>query len=134
MSIRLGQEILDVSQRQGESHVHHHDQTDDLRRAIEISERVAHGLKLPPLGALRAFCLTAPLRLFPAGAIWPGGACTAGKRRLVTAHTSSGHLQIATADIAIWTDAVIQRQEERCTFWLAPYGINRWPLSHAWLA
>jgi hypothetical protein len=29
------------------SHVHHHDQTDDLRRAVEIAERVAHGLKLP---------------------------------------------------------------------------------------
>ena len=43
----LGQEILDVAQRQRVSHVHHHDQTDDLRRAIEIAERVAHGLKLP---------------------------------------------------------------------------------------
>jgi hypothetical protein len=51
----LGQEILDVSQRHGGSHVHHHDQTDDLRRAIEISERVAHGLKLPPRGALLVF-------------------------------------------------------------------------------
>ena len=47
----LGQEIPDVSQRHGESHVHHHDQTDDLRRAIEISERVANGLKLPSRGA-----------------------------------------------------------------------------------
>src|SRR6202142_3650108 len=47
----LGQQILDVAQRQGESHVHHHDQTDDLRRAIEITERVAHGLKLPRRGA-----------------------------------------------------------------------------------
>ena len=43
----LGQEILDVAQRQRVSHVHHHDQTDDLWRAVEISERVAHGLKLP---------------------------------------------------------------------------------------
>jgi hypothetical protein len=43
----LGQQILDVAQRQRVSHVHHHDQTDDLRRAIEIAERVAHGLKLP---------------------------------------------------------------------------------------
>ena len=40
----LGPQILDVAQRQGESHVHHHDQTDDLGRAIEITERVAHGL------------------------------------------------------------------------------------------
>src|SRR3984957_2024755 len=43
----LGQEVFDVAQRQRVSHVHHHDQTDDLRRAVEISERVAHGLKLP---------------------------------------------------------------------------------------
>src|ERR1700690_1399993 len=42
----LGQKILDVAQRQRVSDVHHHDQTDDLWRAVEISERVAHGLKL----------------------------------------------------------------------------------------
>jgi hypothetical protein len=48
MSIpRSARKILDVAQRQRVSHVHHHDQTDDLRRAIEIAERVAHGLKLP---------------------------------------------------------------------------------------
>jgi hypothetical protein len=35
----LGQEILDVTQREPVTHVHHHDQTDDLRRAIEISRR-----------------------------------------------------------------------------------------------
>src|SRR5271157_2174692 len=29
----LGQQILDVAQRQRISHVHHHDQTDDLRRS-----------------------------------------------------------------------------------------------------
>jgi CRISPR/Cas system-associated endonuclease Cas1 len=34
----LGQKILDVAQRQRVSHVHHHDQTDDLWRAIAISE------------------------------------------------------------------------------------------------
>jgi hypothetical protein len=28
-------------------HVHHHGQTDNLWQAIEISERIAHGLKLP---------------------------------------------------------------------------------------
>src|SRR3984893_108733 len=56
----LGQEIFDVSKRQRVSHVHHHDQTDDLRRAVEISERIAHGLKLPRRDALRAFCLTTP--------------------------------------------------------------------------
>jgi hypothetical protein len=28
-------------------HVHHYDQTDHLRRAVEISERVAHGLRDP---------------------------------------------------------------------------------------
>jgi hypothetical protein len=39
----LGQEILDVPQRERVSHVHHHDQTDDLRRAVQISERVDLG-------------------------------------------------------------------------------------------
>src|SRR5271166_6287789 len=43
----LGQQILDVARRQRISHVHHHDQTDNLRRTVEISERVAHGMKLP---------------------------------------------------------------------------------------
>src|SRR5579863_5825207 len=38
----LRQEIFDVAQRQRVSHVHHHDQTDDLWRAVEISERVGH--------------------------------------------------------------------------------------------
>jgi hypothetical protein len=56
----LGQEIFDVSKLQRVSHVHHHDQTDDLRRAVEISERIAHGLKLPRRDALRALCLTTP--------------------------------------------------------------------------
>ena len=36
----LGQEILDVAQRQRVFHVHHHDQTDYFWRAVEISERV----------------------------------------------------------------------------------------------
>src|SRR5437667_1800229 len=56
----LGQEILDVAQRQRESHVHHHDQTDDLWRAVEISERAAHGMKLPRSEAPRALGLTKP--------------------------------------------------------------------------
>jgi hypothetical protein len=56
----LGQEIVDVVQRQRVSHVHHHDQTDDLRRAVEISERVAHAPSLPRPEALRAFGLTEP--------------------------------------------------------------------------
>jgi hypothetical protein len=43
----LGQQILDVAQRQRVLHVHHHDQADDIRRAIEIAERVARCLKLP---------------------------------------------------------------------------------------
>src|SRR5271170_3827769 len=42
----LGQQILNVAQRQWVSHVHHHDQTDHFRRAVEISERVVHGLTL----------------------------------------------------------------------------------------
>jgi hypothetical protein len=40
----LGQEILDVAQRQRVPDVHHHDQTDHFWRAVEIPERVAHGL------------------------------------------------------------------------------------------
>src|SRR6202050_3235186 len=46
----LGQQILDVAQRQRLSHVHHHDQTDDLWRAVEISERIAHAPRLTQPG------------------------------------------------------------------------------------
>src|SRR5271168_3177135 len=56
----LGQQILDVAQRQWVPHVHHHHQTDDLRRTVEISERVAHGLKLPNLETARKIRLTLP--------------------------------------------------------------------------
>jgi hypothetical protein len=56
----LSQQILDVTQRERISHVHHHHETDDLRRAVEISVRIAHGLKLPRRDALRALCLTTP--------------------------------------------------------------------------
>ena len=38
----FGQQVLNVAQRQRISQVHHHDQTDDLWRAVEISERVGH--------------------------------------------------------------------------------------------
>jgi hypothetical protein len=55
-------QILDVAQRQRIFHVHHHDKTDDLRRAVEVSERVAHGLKLSRPAAPRAFGLTEPWR------------------------------------------------------------------------
>src|SRR5271165_4627173 len=57
----LGQEILDVAQRQRVFHVHHHDQTDHFWRAVEISERVAHGLKLPQPKTTRKIGLTMPL-------------------------------------------------------------------------
>jgi hypothetical protein len=56
----LGQEILDVAQRQWVSHVHHHDETDDLRRTVEISERVGHGPSLAWSEGPRAFALTSP--------------------------------------------------------------------------
>ena len=46
----LRQEILDVAQRQRVSHIHHHHQTNDFWRAVEIPERVAHGSKLPQPG------------------------------------------------------------------------------------
>ena len=44
------------------SDVHHHDQTDDLWRAVEISERVAHVLKLARPHAAQEFALTEPPR------------------------------------------------------------------------
>ena len=59
----LGQEILDVAEQQRVSHVHHHDQTDDLRRAVKISERIAHGPSLPRPEAPRAFGLTEPVAM-----------------------------------------------------------------------
>jgi hypothetical protein len=46
----LGQKILDVAERERVSHVHHHDQTDDLWRAVEISERIAHAPRLTQPG------------------------------------------------------------------------------------
>jgi hypothetical protein len=46
----LDQQILDVPQRQRKSDVHHHDQTDDLWRAVEISERIAHAQRLTQPG------------------------------------------------------------------------------------
>jgi hypothetical protein len=57
----LGQEIFDVAQRQRVSHVHHHHQTDDLRRAVEISERVANSSSLAWPEGPRAFGPTSPL-------------------------------------------------------------------------
>src|SRR5208283_1749157 len=45
----------------------HHDQTDDLWRAVEISERVAHRPSLPRAEASSAFCLTLPARGHPSG-------------------------------------------------------------------
>ena len=38
----LGQETLDVTQRQRVTDVHHHDQTDHFLRAVEISKRAAY--------------------------------------------------------------------------------------------
>ena len=58
----LGQEILDVAQRQRVLHVHHHDQTDHFWRAVEISERVTHGLKLPQPKRSQKIALTVPSR------------------------------------------------------------------------
>src|SRR5208337_110736 len=56
----LGQEILDVAQRKRVLHVHHHDQTDHFWRAVEISERVTHGLKLPQPKTSQKIALTVP--------------------------------------------------------------------------
>src|SRR3984885_12910157 len=54
----LGQQILDVAQRQRVSNVHHHDQTDDLWRAVEISERITHAPRLTQPRTAREFALT----------------------------------------------------------------------------
>src|SRR5271166_395710 len=56
----LGQEILDVALRQRVLHVHHHDQTDHFWRAVEISERTTHGLKLPQPKTSQKIALTVP--------------------------------------------------------------------------
>src|SRR5271166_4541983 len=56
----LGQEILDVAQRQRVFHVHHHDQTDYFWRAVEIPERVAHAPKLPQPETAQEIGLTEP--------------------------------------------------------------------------
>src|SRR5208283_396956 len=69
----LGQQILDVAQRQWVSHVHHHDQTDDLWRTVEISKRVAHCAYLPRPRHPRAFGLTLP---------WPRSEQTRGLERI----------------------------------------------------
>ncbi len=58
----LGQKIFDVAQRQRVFHVHHHDQTDHFWRAVEISERVAHGPKLPQPKTARKIALTTPFK------------------------------------------------------------------------
>src|SRR5271155_5214017 len=56
----LGQKILDVAQRQRVSDVHHHDPDGRLWRAVEISERVTHVLKLARPQAAPEFALTEP--------------------------------------------------------------------------
>ena len=56
----LRQEILDIAQRQRVSHIHHHHQTNDFWRAVEIPERVAHGSKLPQPGKAQEIGLTEP--------------------------------------------------------------------------
>ena len=67
----LRQEILDVAQRQRVFHVHHHDQTDHCWRAVEIPERVTHGLMLPRSKTAPEFGLTTPH-----GGGWVNGAGT----------------------------------------------------------
>src|SRR5271166_5424095 len=62
----LRQQILDDAQGERVSHLHHHDETDDLRRTVEISERVAHGINLPRPRHPRAFGLTLPSAVLPA--------------------------------------------------------------------
>jgi hypothetical protein len=64
----LGEQVLDVPQRQREPHVHHHHQADHLRGRIEVAEwagwfaEAGHDRPLAS-GALKsgAFALTEPL-------------------------------------------------------------------------
>jgi hypothetical protein len=51
----------EMSQDKRVSHVHHRDQTDDLSRAIEILERIAHAPWLTQSGTAREFSLTLPV-------------------------------------------------------------------------
>src|SRR5271163_1037547 len=81
----LGQEILDVAQRQRVSHIHHHDQTDDLRRAVEISERVAHGPIVPRPETPRALRLTKPPPRFRAASMLR----TSGRPTVITSYGST---------------------------------------------
>ena len=106
----LGQEILDVAQRQWVSDVHHHDQTDDLWRAVEISERVAHASMLTRPHAGPEFALTEPdagpgmnllqdLRHSPApGTLRPIGVRSDGgkleRMAAQTAKIEAGHMHV----------------------------------------
>ena len=58
----LGQEIVDVAQRQRVLDVHHHRQPNYLWRAVEIAERIAHRAHLPRPRHPRRFGLTLPVR------------------------------------------------------------------------
>src|SRR5664279_4948833 len=42
----FGQQILDLSQRQGKPDIHHHRQPDDRGRTVEIAEGILHRCKL----------------------------------------------------------------------------------------
>ena len=51
-----------ISSRRDGAHVHHHHQTDYLRRAVEASKRIAHGPSLPRPETPGAFRRTKPAR------------------------------------------------------------------------
>jgi len=69
----LGQQILDVPQRQRLFDVHHHDEADHRRRAVELAERArrlssgfaAHPRRLPLLGTPCHIRLIAPSDAIP---------------------------------------------------------------------
>ena len=69
----LEQQVFDVAQRQWETHVHHHNQADHLRRRIEVTKRgcrpcsgfAGHGRPLAALGRPCQSGLTKPLKLWP---------------------------------------------------------------------
>src|SRR6202050_4880717 len=84
----LGEEILDVSQRQWVPDAHHYDQTNHFWRTVEISEWAAHGPELPRSEAARRIALTPPRRRQRANT---GHSPTAGDRDKSTSLGRSRH-------------------------------------------
>ena len=97
----LGQQILDVAQRQRLSHVHHHDQTDDLRRAVEL-QTVAHGQGIHGQRVAWVWSAVPSRRHRPLG---PSGEATGAGGRMWAA---------AAADLPARQDAAASSRSTHC--------------------